>query len=260
MGEKISHAVAPEIKKLKALGSNNFSNAKMTIVVQSISDSAFVRVEHNYTAPDDFQTPMPGYRLSPNHYWKVDGILPANFKAKATINYDGRTSSFTGNLWLDNLLGIVTEDSVLLMYRRNAAADWQVYPYCTKNTAGSLTDKRGVFTIDSLQLGEYVFAIGTPLATDIQDKTREDENGITVFPNPSKNNLTVDLSKIKTETSPSDSIVITDISGKIISAEKINAGNDQLKINTAGYSNGTYFITVKTDKKIIAKNKFIVSH
>ena len=49
MGEKISHAVAPEYKKLKTTGTANFINAKMNVTVQSITDSAFVRVEHNYT-------------------------------------------------------------------------------------------------------------------------------------------------------------------------------------------------------------------
>jgi len=97
MGEKISHAVAPEFKKIKVAGTNVFTNAKMNITVQSIVDSAFIRVEHNYTAPDDFHACCMPYRLSPNHYWKVDGILPSVFKAKATINYDGRTTSFTGN-------------------------------------------------------------------------------------------------------------------------------------------------------------------
>lgn len=260
MGEKISHAVAPEIKKLKTVASNNFVNAKMTIIVQSISDSAFVRVEHNYTAPDDFQTPMPGYRLSPNHYWKVDGILPANFKAKATLNYDGRTSSFSGNLWLDNLLNIVNEDSLLLMYRSTAGNDWQVYPYYTKNTLASLTDKRGTITIDSLQLGEYTFAIGTPLLTGIENMEIAEDNDLKVFPNPAKNNITVDLSKIKVKNNGQVSIRITDVSGKIISTEKISDQQKLHKINTSGYNNGLYLISVITDKKIVAESKFVVSH
>lgn len=260
MGEKISHAVAPEIKILKTAASNNFANAKMTIVVQNISDSAFVRVEHNYTAPDDFQTPMPGYRLSPNHYWKVDGVLPSTFKAKATLNYDGRTTGFTGNMWLDNLLNITTEDSVLLMYRKNAGTDWQVYQYYTKSMLSSTTDKRGIITIDSLQLGEYVFAIGAPLLTGIEEQETNKVSGIKVFPNPTKNYLTIDLSQIKNEISSSCSIMITDVSGKAILTEKINDQQTQVKINTSGYSNGTYFITVKTNEKIIDKGKFVVSH
>jgi aminopeptidase N len=260
MGEKISHAVAPEIKKLKTVASNNFSNAKMTIVVQNISDSAFVRVEHNFTAPDNFQTPMPGYRLSPNHYWKVDGILPSVFKAKATLNYDGRTTSFTGNLWLDNLLNIVNEDSLLLMYRRSAASDWQIYPYYTKNVQLNLTDKKGIITIDSLQLGEYTFAIGTPLVTGIEKQETGNVNGLNVYPNPAKNNLTIDISGIETEVGDSGFIVITDVSGKVVSSEKMVDHQKQYKVNTAGYSNGIYFISVNAKDAMIAESKFVVSH
>jgi hypothetical protein len=261
MGEKISHAVAPEIKKLKTAAINNFTNAKMIITVQNISDSAFVRVEHNYTAPDNFHTAMPGYRLSLNRYWKVDGILPSTFKAKASVNYSGVTTSTSGNTWLDNLLGIVNEDSLLLMYRKNAGADWMVYPYYTKVMGSSVTDKKGSVTIDSLQLGEYAFAIGPPLATGLENqKIITKENGIIVFPNPSKNYLSVDFSKIKNELNSSGSIVITDVSGKIITTEKINDQQGTFKLITSTYNNGIYFITVKTEKKILAESKFIVSH
>jgi hypothetical protein len=261
MGEKISHAVAPEIKKIKTVANHSFSNAKMTVIVQSISDSAFIRVEHNFTAPDDFHAPMPGYRLSPNHYWKVDGILPSNFKAKATVSYDGRTAAFSGTYWLDNLLNIVNEDSLLLMYRRNAGDDWHIYPYYSKNVQANLTDKRGIITIDSLQLGEYVFAVGAPLITDINDQEiKSVKNNIKVFPNPTKNSLTIDLSEIKNEIGSSGSIVITDISGKVIATEKISDQEEKIKINTSGYSNGTYFINVRTTKKVFTETKFIVSH
>lgn len=259
MGEKISHAVAPEYKTLKTTGNFSFANARMTITVQSITDSAFVRVEHNYTAPDGFHTPQP-YRLSPNRYWKVDGILPAGFRAKATLNYEGRTLGFTGNYWLDTPLNITTEDSLVLMYRANAADDWHLYPYYTKNMQSSTTDKRGVITIDTLKPGEYAFAIADYMATGIS-QAATDVKGVNVFPNPSKTTLTVDLSGIKNKLESNSLIVVTDISGKAIRTEKVNAQQESCRISTSDLSNGIYFITVKTgDKKIIARNKFIVSH
>ena len=259
MGEKISHAVAPEYRTLKTNGNFTFTNAKMTITVQSITDSAFVRVEHNYTAPDAFHTPQP-YRLSPNRYWKVDGILPAGFKAKATVNYDGRTLGFSGNYWLDTPLNITTEDSLVLMYRANAADDWHLFPYYTQNMQASATDKRGVITIDTLKLGEYAFAIADHLATGISQATA-DVKGISVFPNPAKTILTVDLSGIKNKLEANSQIVVSDINGKAIRTEKVNAQQESCRISTADLSNGIYFITVKAgDKKIIARNKFIVSH
>jgi aminopeptidase N len=260
MGEKISHAVAPEIKTLKTTGSSNFTNAKMTMNVLAITDSAFVRVEHNYTAPDPFHTTAMPYRLSPNHYWKVDGILPSTFYGKATINYDGRTTSFSGNNWLDNLLNITTEDSLVLMYRRNAADEWHEYPAYVKNTVSSLTDKRGIITIDSLRLGEYTFGMRDYFATGIQADIKSGKGNITIYPNPSKNSLTVDLSAIKKEIDPSTYVNVTDVSGKIIFSEKLSDQQELLKINTSNFSNGIYFIDVRSQKKNVGRSKFIVSH
>ena len=99
----------------------------MNLTVQSIVDSAFVRIEHNYVAPDGFKNCCPPYRLSPDRYWRVDGVLPSTFKAKANFFYDGRTAATSGNQWLDHGLMTTSEDSLVLMYRKNASHDWQLY-------------------------------------------------------------------------------------------------------------------------------------
>lgn len=259
MGEKISHAVAPDYRTITTTGTANFANAKMSMNVSSIVDSAFIRVEHNFAAPDPFKACCVPYRLSPNHYWKIDGILPSTFKAKATINYEGRTTSYTGNMWLDNLLNITTEDSLFLLYRRSAADDWHVYPYYTKNIVGSLTDKHGIITIDTVQLGEYVFAMRDYLATGI-DEAKKAEGEISVFPNPAKNTVTVDFASIKDEIYESSALVVTDITGKVIAREMLHDKQQKILINTANYSNGIYFVNVGTSNSRLARSKFIVSH
>lgn len=259
MNEKISHAVAPDYKTLKTLTTASFSNAKMTITPYSVTDSVFVRVEHNFTAPDGFHACCRPYRLSPNHYWKVDGILSAGFKAKAVIYYDGRTASYSGNYWLDNLLNITTEDSLVLMYRRNAGDDWQEYPYYTKNIQGNATDKRGMITIDTLQLGEYVFAMMDP-AMGIQDPATPKQASVSVYPNPSQSSLTVNLSDIKELLTGKAVLLITDVSGKTVLAEKLGAHQESCKISTSELGNAIYFVVIKNASATIAKSKFIVSH
>ena len=260
MGEKISDAIAPEIKKIKTVGTFNFTNTKMILNVTNISDSAFVRVEHNYTAPDDFKTPNRPYRLSPNHYWKVDGILPANFKAKATLNYDGRTSAFSGNYWLDNNLITTVEDSLVLMYRRNASSDWNIFPYYSKNMISNNTDKRGTITIDSLELGEYAFAMKDYLLGINNNEIVNKSIQIKIYPNPTKDIFTIDLQESLIKIQPSSYIVITDTSAKVMFKEKINQQQNTLNLSTAGFSNGVYFISIKTKDAILAKTKFIVAH
>ena len=49
--------------------SENFTNAKMNLSIQSISDSAFVRIEHYYVYADGFKTPHPGLHISPERSW-----------------------------------------------------------------------------------------------------------------------------------------------------------------------------------------------
>lgn len=257
MGEKISHAVAPEYKKLKSVANATFPNAKMNLTIQSITDSAFVRIEHNYTAPDGFKNCCPPYRLSPNRYWKVDGILPSVFKAKATIAYDGRTTSFSGNLWLDHNLINAPEDSLVLMYRRNAAEDWQVYPYYTK-VMGSTSDKRGTINIDTLKLGEYVLAMHD-LTMGVQEKKTPEVSDIRLFPNPAKDLLTIDLQGSDLKIQNAAILRITDASGKTVHEEKLNAQQNTVNIKTAGYSNGIYFVSIVTNKTVLAKSKFIVA-
>lgn len=256
-GEKISHAVAPEFKTVKTTGSIGFANAKFNLIVNSIVDSAFIRVEHNYTAPDPAYA-IP-YRLSPNRYWKVDGILPSTFSAKATLVYDGRTTAFSGNFWLDNNLITTFEDSLVLLYRPDASANWSVYPYQTKNMQANNNDKRGIITIDSLQLGEYVFAM-MDYASGIQDfNFSQVDNSLKVFPNPAKDKITVDILSAGINLSDNSLLLITDVAGKIIYKEKISQQN-AITLNTSTYSNGMYFVSVKTKDGIVAQNRFIVAH
>jgi hypothetical protein len=261
MGEKISHAIAPEFKTIKTTGTFSFTNAKFSLNVLGIADSAMVRVEHNYTAPDDFHNCCMPYRLSPNRYWKVDGLIPPGFYAKATLNYDGRVSAFSGNYWLDNLLNITTEDSLVLMYRRNAADEWHEYPYYVKNVVSSITDKRGVITVDSLSKGEYTFAMRDYiLALGITDNSSGSAAGnLRVFPNPAKNEITIDLRDLKKEILQA-TLTLTDITGKVIYTEKLNDQPENIKINTNTLENGLYFIVIRNANKNIGRSKFVVSH
>ena len=259
MGEKISHAVAPDYKTLKNTGTYNFTNAKMNITVLAISDSAFVRVEHNYTAPDAFKTCCHPYRLSPNHYWKIDGILPANFKAKAVLSYDGRTASFSGNFWLDNDLINTYEDSLVLMYRKNAADEWKQYPYYTKNIISNNNDKHGAILIDTIALGEYVFAM-KDYTLGIQNQLQvKGISEIKIFPNPTKDLLTVDLTSSMTKIPDNSILTITDTSGKMCYKEKLNQSQSSITVKTSTYSNGVYFIDIKVNDVITAKSKFIIA-
>lgn len=259
MGEKISHAIAPEYKTLKTIGNNSFANAKMNIGVLSITDSAFIRIEHNYTAPDPFKRCCPEYRLSPNRYWKIDGILPSNFRGKASFTYDGRNASLSGFQWLDNELITTTEDSLVLMYRKNAADDWNLYPYYTKNIANNATDKHGVITIDTLKLGEYTLAM-KDYTMSIFNKDVTTKNGIKVFPNPTKDLITIDFDNTTFKSIQKATLIITDASGKVVYNSIISPQQNSISIKTDAFNSGMYCISITANELLIAKSKFIVAH
>lgn len=257
MDEKISHAVAPAYQTIKTTGSKSFANAKMTIGVTSISDSAFVRVEHNFAAPDAFQHCCMPYRLSPNHYWKVDGILPSNFKATATIFYNGQTTSYSGYNWLDNNLITTYEDSLVLMYRRNAASDWSIYPYYHKNMLGSNNNKYGQIIIDTLHLGEFTFAMKDYLLGVPNTDASANVQVVKLFPNPANDLISVEL---LTKPANPCTLMVTDVVGKLVYQETITNSKNTTTINTSAFKNGMYFLTLKSTDRIVSKNKFIVSH
>ena len=243
LGEKINYAVAPDYKTIKTTGAYNFSNARVTVNVTSITDSTFLRIEHNYTAPDPFKIPSTTIRLSPNHYWKIDGLLPVGFNANATIYYDGRTiSAAVGGGYLDDKLIIGVEDSLVLMYRKNAADDWKIFPYYSKDYISVKTDKLGLVTLDSLWLGEYAFAM-KGLFTGINNLEETNNLQINVFPNPVHDLFTLD---VYNNTEKNISIELYDVLGHKIFTKQLELKNNQSieTISTLGFPKGLYLLRV----------------
>jgi aminopeptidase N len=259
-GDKISQAIASDYLTIKTIGNKPFATAKLTMNVLSITDSAFVRVEHHYATPENFQTPGMPYRLSPNHYWTLDGIVPNGFRAKSTLNYDGRTTSYSGNMWQDNLLINTYEDSLVLMYRKDISQDWRVFPYYTKNFVGSNNDKRGTIVIDSFMLGDYVFAMRDYTLGFNSTTTDKDKAALKLFPNPSSDSFTIDLYASRLDVSAKTIVVITDVAGKVVLTEKLSAHQNMVTINTSNFTSGTYLATLKNKETLLRQSKFIVSH
>jgi aminopeptidase N len=257
MYEKISDATAPEMKVIKTTGSHNFVNAKMNLTVTATTDSSFVRITHNYTAPDPFKTCCIPYRLSPNRYWTVDGLFSPGFKAKSVVFYEGRTLSFGSFYYLDHNLIDTFEDSLVLMYRSGPAAEWAVYPYYTRNSLGSNSDKRGQITIDSLQKGEYALAmkdasLGVPSYIS-ESKTFK------IFPNPGNGIVDIDLSAYSATELRDAMIRIYDMSGRQVLSVKY-AGSHLQRLNASQLSNGVYNVSLLVKGKAVAHSRFVISH
>src|SRR5690606_23889699 len=94
------------------------------IVVQSIAtDSALVRVEHYWVAPDDLGENPFNAKISSTHYWEIDGIMLDAMEATGNLRYAGIAQPR-----LDEDLTSNTEDSLILVYREDAHHPWVEHP------------------------------------------------------------------------------------------------------------------------------------
>lgn len=83
--------------------------------------------------------------------------------------------------------------------------------------------------------GAYVSLLNSKLVT---------KNNINIYPNPTKDKITIDLQNLKV--SGNLKIEISDINGKLLYSENKNYNND-LKIDLTHFEPGAYFITIMSD-------------
>lgn len=250
VNSKISDAISSEYKTIKTNTTITYSLARATLFVSNKgADSSFVRIEHNFAAPDPFKSNPSNFRLSTQHYWKVDGILSPGFASKVRFNFDGNKNT-SGNSYMDTCLIINNADSIILLYRKNAADDWQE----VKNYSKFKVGKVGFFTADTLKLGEYVFANGQSnviVGTKEQNKTVMKLN---VFPNPSSGNLNVKIENYKI--SEHCSLQIMDMMGTPV--KQITRPAYHTLINTSDLQAGKYLLGFYEHNRLIKAEVFVL--
>ncbi|HTF05335.1 MAG TPA: M1 family metallopeptidase, partial [Bacteroidia bacterium] len=78
----ISDAETDEEQTITATGTNTFTAARCTLTVQNCPDTAWMRIEHHWAAPDPIQNNINNYNISDLRYWKLTGMWPAGFVAR----------------------------------------------------------------------------------------------------------------------------------------------------------------------------------
>ena len=208
--------------------------ADMQITASSAPDSAFVRVEHYWVAPDPIENNPFNATISSTHYWEIDGIIPESVEATGNLRYNGSNIPF-----LDEDLVGVTEDSLILVYREDASHPWVEHPdYFILNI--NPIDGAGNVIFTGLKKGQYAFANGDLPAVSV--KNIFDEYDIKLFPNPTSSQLYIegDLSgfdKMKYR--------VFDISGKLILFDELN--NLHQQIDVSNLENGIYVFQILDD-------------
>ncbi len=190
---KLTLARADNEQVLHGPGQYSFSPAKMDVKVNTLQDSALLRVEHHFVMPDTAGIAnLYQYKIT-DRYWTVSGDLPDSFDASANIFYDGRGALDQ----LDHELFVQTspsEDSLRLIYRPGPGHTWQEYPTYFKNTLNSSTDRWGFMRIDHLIPGEYTFAKGVSTVSTSESGQRTFQ--MKVSPNPARRLIRVQADEL----------------------------------------------------------------
>ena len=252
VNSKISDAISSEFKTIKTNATITYTLGRATIIVSNKGvDSSYIRIEHNFANPDPFKNNPFNFRLNSQHYWKVDGILSPGFASKIRFNYDGN-KTMSGNSYLDTCLTVVNGDSIILLYRKNAADDWHELSGYTKFKIGS---KTGFFTVDTLKFGEYVFANGhSNILTGTRELKNNHEVQLTLYPNPSSSILNITIYNYKL--SATVNINIYDMQGKIV--KHINSVGLENTISTADLAKGQYLLNLTDKNKKVISKAFMV--
>jgi hypothetical protein len=190
MEEKLADATTDKYEIVKNTGLVDYPESLFQLDVQQITDSALVRVIHNWVKPDSLKTPNPEIkRISPIRYWTVEGIFPPSFNAKGKFYFNCQTPI---HLEYQTLLpSYLSSDSLILLYRKNNTFDWQIINFVKDDDMFS-----GYMTTNNLQQGEYVLGVGKPFQSGIMQTPPQLHKKIEIFPNPSKGEFTIKLTDV----------------------------------------------------------------
>lgn len=252
--EKISEAVTADNWAVYSAGFKSLPHSNFQVNFSQVPDSAFMRVEHHWVAADDFSTVDFLNVISPDRYWRISGIdWNNNIVAEGRFAYNGSTS---GSGYLDNQLmtnyGSVVfhEDSIRLFYRPHAGVNWVEYPYYTRQTQSSKTDKVGLIVADSLKLGDYAFGMRIS-ALNIEEAVPQVE--LRLYPNPSDDMVWLEVDGLMMD---QYDVVVSDLFGRVVHSFPISGRKSGFSV--ADFASGIYFVKLHFGSNQIAVSKLIV--
>ncbi|MGC8864343.1 MAG: M1 family aminopeptidase [Bacteroidales bacterium] len=221
--DRIADATTDLQKVIKTPGDYDFDNTYFRLSVDQLSDSVFVRVTHNWTAPDSLKIPTPGLRLSDYRYWRIDvaGSMP-----QSTGRFYYSRPGYLDQTLLQNL-----NDSLVILYRPNAAADWQGVPF---TRTGSLT---GYIYVNNLQPGEYALAAWDQAFVGLSERGKSNRDFLHIYPNPVGNIITIEVKPELT----SGRIEILDLRGRILYSFHLSDNTRLYQWNSSALKSGLYY-------------------
>ena len=254
LDEKINDAITAQHLAVSNTSILVWNYANIQINANSVVDSAFVRVEHNWVYPDVVGVPE-NIQISMERYWNVHGVDLENITGTMRFEYNAKpipSGNYDNNLLVDLGNQSFIEDSLVLLYRPNSQANWQIHPNYTQNYLGSHTDKFGYLTANTFAAGQYAFGYRTNSVGLAESKRTP--SSFTIYPNPASDSMTIDLS---TWSDTQYNALIYGIEGKLANQNTIQGGQTNL-IEVSDLENGTYIVIIQNHEGKSLGSKRIV--
>ena len=231
---KTADATTDDFKLFTHPEGYDFKNTFFNLTINELNDTAWIRVTHNWIAPDTLKYPVAGLRISPNRYWKVEGVFPDNMTSTGRFY-------FSNSNYLDGDMDLTNNDSILILYRAAVNDEWHYVP---QTLLGGPTI--GYLYVDDIKPGEYVLA-----ALDknhLGTGNLPAKNKFILYPNPTKGTVSVVFSQ-----RGNYKIEVTDVNGKLV--DTMHFSGKRKRFNITAPTSGTLLFTVKKENRFFGVKK-----
>ena len=243
LGEKLADAIVDYNTLVTSTGTKSMDEANVRVIVSTLSDTVFLRVEDNYVAPDPLKAPNENITtMSTTHYWRIEAT--PNGITEGRIRFAVRTNASSIDYELYN--GHNANELVML-YRRNPSEDWQVI-HSNKTTSSGY-----IYFVTDFRIGEFTLAIGTE--TD-NVKDHDGKMGMTVYPNPAYDMLTIELPD--SYMSKTTTGFVYDAKGSLVRSFLIQG--QQHELSTSDLPSGIYILKVADGRNAMSSTISIVNN
>lgn len=223
--DRTADATSDEAMVLRESGEFSFPKAGFRLYVDQITDTAYFRLSHHWVAPDSLKTAVNGLQLSPYRHWEVTYLPQTQAAMRGRVFYSDSQN-------LDGSLLVNPTDSVVLLYRANAAADWQTIPQQREGLWNI-----GYIYIENLLPGQYTLAVYDTEIVGLNEmnNTFQDKE-IRVFPNPAHEQITLSWDELS-----SGKISFTEQNGRQVHQLTFK-DKSVLKLDVSQWKKGVYLI------------------
>lgn len=254
LNERINDATTAVSLPVTSTGTYQMNYAaNFRLVVSSLTDSAFVRVEHNWVYPDVVGVP-DNIQISMQRYWNIHGVDLETIAGTMRFEFNGKNTSggfYDHELMVDLGDQPFTEDSLVLLYRPNTSSDWQIHTNYTMNYTGSHTDKYGYAVANIFMPGQYTFGYRTH-SVGLPDQ--HPDKIFSVYPNPVSDTVFIDLNHWKNETFMAE---VIGMEGRVAFRKTIQGGQKNA-LDVSSLGEGVYLILLYDSTGQTAGSKRIV--